>query len=99
MNFEEIKRKYPKAWEKFEAFASYECYDWVGGGIEDLSGWLFKFFDDQGIHIEIYIIYGGGNRQFGWAIDELNKENGLRYKIRTKAWEAAFPKAFEILED
>ena len=100
--FDEIKKKFPKAWQMF--------YDWLlyDAGIdstmilcdpETVSGWQYKFFDEQGIIIEIeYHIFG---EVFGYYIIGTwrklwTKEN---FNTRQEAEQAAFTKAFGILED
>ena len=68
---------------------------------ESLSGWLFKFFDDQGIYIAIECISFGGRI---WET-RITSSHGLLYKSeillksRQEAKQIAFTKAFEILEN
>ena len=61
---------------------------------------LYDFFDEQKIIITTYFIWGGG---FRYAINDGGANDGGYYsewiKSRTEAEEAAFTKAFEILEE
>ena len=64
--FEEIKKKYPKAWRVFIEWCSdidfYDRWDWDNDNDGEITlteefefinliGWLFKFFDERGIII------------------------------------------------
>ena len=112
--FEEIKKKYPKAWDMFEQF----MYCHLGEEhilrtnentikefikvinsklpLEILSGWLFRFFDEQGIYIEIYSI--PNPREYMYMINRNWDRDMPNLKTRQEAEQAAFTKAFEILE-
>ena len=109
--FDEIKKKYPKAWKKY--------VDWHSGKssmipylneevnseekfienmfFEYLSGWLFRFFDEEGIHISIH--YSGVEYYYQYWMDgNLLETSDDTFKSRDEAEKAAFEKAFEILE-
>jgi hypothetical protein len=126
INWNEIKEKYPKGYEKFK----YSCYPtdlkdsefWIDNdrddnpiiyydGKEERSyiqlplylyyGLLEKFFDDNGIIIDIYYKF---NFHFSYTIYYKNSmvfksyfEDKTTYK-RNEAKPAAIFKAFEILE-
>ena len=117
MNFEKIKKKYPKAWEMFFVFIATESerdyqlqkygdLELERGGIstvpESLSGWLYKFFDEQGIVVQLYF-----HNYHGWSalVGNMKKEiikhrwTSMYEKTRQEAEQAAFTKAFEILEN
>ena len=116
MMFEKIKKNCPKAWDKFVKYAEKNLkwefsvdYDGTFGfeneDIEFLIGHLFRFFDEQGIHVVIEYVcrpLSGGtcyrhelhnSRTVGW------RDTSGWYKSRPEAWSAAFTKAFEILEE
>lgn len=117
MNFEQIKKKYPKAWEKFKDFNLHKrtgCFDknvedyiksWK---FESLSGWLFRFFDEQNIVILIDAMsskrfeghYIWGYKIFRYWSDKspAHDSHAEILQIREEAEQAAFTKAFEILE-
>ena len=115
MNHEEIKKKYPKTWEKFEDFAienpelEADVFGYSDDYVDDinrlslitLSGYLFGFFDKQGIYINFVCERNTPDDylySFKWFIRgyAVSKEE---YDNRPKAWEAAFIKAFSIIEE
>ncbi len=116
--FDKIKKKYPKAWEKFEKFVEVDMrgYGEIGDRIWHkldkmdigiLSGWLFRFFDEQGIQVFITPNYDpdenmGDFIQGGVAyyiLADKKEQQKLPFNSRTEAEESAFTKAFEILEE
>lgn len=78
MNFEEIKEKYPKAWQKFEDFTiedpdiEADIYGYSDNFVDDiiqlslttLSGYLFKFFDGQRIRPHVFTSPNGTFRPY-----------------------------------
>jgi hypothetical protein len=108
MNFDETKKKYPKAWEKFVAY-SFDGSDnryWIltdemKGNVSflELIGYLFKFFDEQKLIVMVTL-----SGRWYWRICSLEiptvwsnlKTPGL--DNRQEAEQAAFTKAFKILE-
>ena len=119
MNFEQIKERYPKAWEKFENFAIVDpeleadsvgySDDYVDDinrlSLTTLSGYLFRFFDEQGIYIvidwcnfEYRITVYFPKFDIVYPCNEENIEEYQWFKTRQEAEQAAFTKAFEILE-
>ncbi len=106
--FEEIKKKYPKAWEKWQNYTKDHCLavriDYTefyvsGEDFLDIIGWLFKFFDEQGIHIAI----DWNNFKYSYTLyvphHDIVSDDSSWYESRIEAWEAAFTKAFGILEE
>ena len=93
--FEEIKKKYPKAWDKFKDYYR-RTYAPEEVQFEALIGHLFTFFDEQGIYItiEYYVNLYTNERWRYWISERI----GSVFESRTEAWTAAFTKAFEILE-
>ena len=100
MMFDKIRQDNPKAWNKF--------YYWLlnDAGIdstmilcdpETVSGWLYKFFDEQGIYIEIFS--APNPRCFFTQINRHPPMVIPKYNTRQEAEQAAFTKAFEILEE
>ena len=100
--FEQIKKDCPKGWRQFEIFWHMNNADMMTGQpFPSFVGWCLLFFDSVGIHIEIYLIYGGKKISFGYLIDQYRgcgKYNHKQFKSRPDAWKAAIPKAFEIYE-
>ena len=95
--FDEIKKKYPKSWEKWNEYMSRYTTMWEINLLENLSGSLFRFFDKQEIYIEIIITTN--SKKFFY---EINRKANLPYEkfnSRTEAEESAFTKAFGILEE
>ena len=104
INWQEIKEKYPNAFKLFVDFMGYtkQKYfngwnDWVKFNLElrcycDLE----KFFDDNGIYIEIYI---NPIDKKTWNVS-IDKYDIFLISIRSRqeAKEQAIIKGFEILE-
>ena len=105
MNWKIIKEKYPKA-HKY-------LFDHCKVAIDiDKSRFLYDFFDEQGIYIEIELCYLKDktiwfeydiNSPF-WddsicAMNEPDYEEPYKTKTRTEAEEQAFLRAFKILEE
>ena len=96
MNWENIKKKQPKAIELLDG--------WILTNHPDVSFskifyYLSYFFDEQGIYIE-------GTVDAGYfSFDIVDKNNSylsvqkVKRQTRTEAEEPAFEKAFEILEN
>ncbi|KKK78428.1 hypothetical protein LCGC14_2843650 [marine sediment metagenome] len=118
MNLEEIKKKYPKAWEKFENFAivdpelEADSFGYSDDYVDDinrlslttLSGYLYRFFDEQGIRPHVLTLPNGTFRPYlfkqsgkVWLVLEL-EEYEYGFQTRQQAEQATFTKAFEILE-
>jgi len=110
MNWKEINKKYPKSFNLFfkwfkgdpkatmtkKEFLEMDDIIMYGGDIRD----LYDFFDEQ----EIYIFPLKGEYHtkvlgFGYEIQHKTRDRQHGYKSRKKAEEAAFLKAFEILEE
>ena len=100
MNWEEIRKKNPKAVNKMENWLNETKHHFVKKGQERL---LYDFFDENDIFVEIsidkvdgwfYDIFGCYNDGNTFTIAENSK-----YLTRPKAETAAFEKAFEILEN
>lgn len=62
---------------------------------------FYDFFDEQGIFIELMPPYSfdEGMNNYEWQIHPMGEVSPTCYKSRTEAEEAAFNKAFEILEN
>jgi len=95
-NWRQIENKYQKAyalWMQFDSPEAKICVTYRD---------LYDFFDEQKLWITVYITCS--NSGFMWeivkktGIDEFSPEN-IIYNPRSKAEEAAFIKAFEILEE
>jgi|GEM_PF-5010737 len=136
MNWNNIKEKYPKAWNKLIEFHNQKRDDnimwidhpdtWIMSGLH-INGWelrhLYDFFDENDIYISAYKEdIGSDEWEFAYDIQYLPKEyenakrrcshfetilsfkvHGATYigawRNRDEAEEAAFTKAFEILEE
>ena len=91
-----------KAREQFENWITdktpyFSRYNEIIADQESLSGWLFRFFDEQGIVIEIW--YGDGHKGKVYWYGDIDATTVInRANSRTEAEQAAFEKAFEILE-
>ena len=102
MNWTLIKEKYPKAEELADNWGDTHTIDW-----RQSDRWLYDFFDEQGIYINIsreYLWEGeydtNPRREWQGFIEyEPSSEATDFYNTRTEAEEQAFIKAFEILED
>ena len=108
--FEQIKKNSPKAWEKFKDYYR-RTYAPEEVQFEALIGHLFTFLDDQGIYINTLLsngvfykceIYKLSERIHKGSRDEIDVITyGWQSQFsqsRPEAWEAAIPKAFEILQ-
>jgi hypothetical protein len=99
MNWELVREKYPKAWQKLRD------WDFKRPAINHPRR-LYDFFDEQGIYINISRYFQPLGSYIEWVaiidteddfrVAYLNKRGG--YPTRTEAEEKAFEKAFEILE-
>ena len=98
MNWNEIKEKYPKAYEKYAMWHNYKNPNRIIKKRECDDRDLYDFFDEQGLCITVrpwnlrldkwlYTI---------WNIDE--DTTLIAHPTRTEAEEKAFVKSFEILE-
>jgi len=120
--FEEIKKKYPKAWEKFlkcyysEFLVQFPNADlnrmWKIDPTKNLKsqiGHLFTFFDEQRIYIVLQDFFLTEERKtiIKWTVGHYDKDGhtltdqelyNKQFESRPEAWQAAFTKAFEILE-
>lgn len=95
MNWNKIKEKCPKGYEKY---ALWQNYQKIAPQKTFFIRDLYDFFDEQGIYIEIrFNIFRQG---FGfYIIGKWKPVLFSNYNTRTEAEEKAFEKAFEILED
>ena len=113
MDFGEIKKKYPKAWERFEDFAiespelEADVFGYSDDYVDDinrlnlitLSGYLFGFFDKQNLVIMVTL-----SGRWYWRVCSLEIPtvwSNLKtpgLNSRKETEAAAFTKAFEILE-
>ena len=108
MNFKQISKKYPKAWDRFKEKETFN-WDFSDYSIEDMCAWiganyhlrdLYDFFDSEGIVIEIAFDYD--NNTFYSSIEKANGVSlftSVDCTTRSEAEEAGFIKAFEILEN
>ena len=97
MNWKEINEKWPKAYSlfmsaRFDRLIAYRKFEVPN----DYIGDLYDFFDEQGIIIEI-MWYHKDFRMNVWYNKEVKFAGHLN--SRQEAEEAAFLKAFEILEE
>jgi len=108
MNFEEIKKKYPEAWDKFHIWLwesmglppDEKLPDLINDRFESLSGWLFNFFDEQGIVIVLDLDEKNQYKTWLFEISDNGHWEHIEYGFQTRpeAKQASFTKAFEILE-
>lgn len=117
MNWDKIKESYPKGWEVFKKFCYIETdvfYD-VNDEIiniydseidfENVSGWLYKFFDENKICVFVrpvnilkskdFIAIVFANQVMPYGKQSLHRNS---FTTRSEAEKAAFKKAFEVLE-
>jgi len=109
--FEQIKKDCPGALEMFvnwitqnAALIPYLNQEQfiINVSVEFLIGWLFRFFDEQGIYIDINFI--DPKNKWDCTIWLYSEHGGMvaeecgSSKSRIKAWQAAIPKAFEIYQ-
>lgn len=101
MDWEKISEKYPKAHSQLEEYSQ------GADGVCRLFHWrdLYDFFDEHEIYIDITpdrpIDIDGhicGDNYF-WILLNWYYEDDIRYGSRTEAEQAAFTKAFELLEE
>lgn len=113
MDYKEIKEKYPKAWAAFVNWGFTKSFfsDLLFGDINKFEETimsnskpnreLYDFFD--GSRLFVVPTLGSEVFDFGFSIMNGNREyiycNYAFYNTREKAEEAAFIKAFEILEE
>ncbi len=106
MNWESVRRKYPKAFDKYSEWLEdpteiteygFLVYIEMNDKHTIVNGrYLFDFFDEQGIYITIKYRYGiPVEKSFIWYIESWYDT----HTTRTEAEEQAFEKAFEILEN
>ncbi|MCP4394578.1 MAG: hypothetical protein GY804_09975 [Alphaproteobacteria bacterium] len=101
MNWDKIKEKCPKAfdkWIKQSGFILLKSLKDIEDAYDDRQ--LYDFFDEQGIYITVSI--SGGCSKHRVEGEHLEQEDIIQTswvtKPRTEAEEKAFIKAFEILE-
>ena len=106
--FNKIKKNSPKAWAKFIKYNERErpyckpnSEEYVlSFGLASLIGHLELFFDEQGITITIETAPLVVDNPFQGKIFYPNNILWCEpTKSRTEAWQAAIPKAFEILKE
>lgn len=93
MNWKKIKKDYPKSYSELEGIG-------ISGSVWDRS--LYDFFDEN--EMIIIIDYDFHDGVFLWKFDitygcGTMYESAAQYTDRNKAEQAAFEKAFEILEN
>ena len=96
MNWEEIRKKNPKAIDKMENWLNETKHHFVKKGQERL---LYDFFDENEIYISISV--DDSVKQAIWFLGFIGKEidcNLEDVKTRSEAEIVIFTKAFEILE-
>lgn len=100
MNWKEIKKEYPKAfdlWENYSWWFQYwdeQAHHIEGIGVEHNDNrCLYDFFDEQ--KIRVYVTWTI-NKWFVWIGSDHQMITG--YDTRKEAEVVAFGKAFEILE-
>lgn len=96
MDWNLIKKKYPKAWEKFTDTDYYGLHRHPGA-----PRILYDFFDGEEIYIEILKIFDGKctvKTGFYFYIDDYTRDEYCA-DTRTEAEEQAFLQCFEILEN
>ena len=102
--FDEIKKKYPKAWEKFVKWYHNNCpysevIDYLMGSndIKSLIGWLLLFFKEQEVYIDIHWnIHCQLMCGTHWEIKVFTKTDFSIGTYTEIGW--AIARAFEILE-
>ena len=104
MNWQETKEKYPKAWMKADNYFGCSRMGDIYGDRHPNVRDLYDFFDEQGIWIMITppASLDEGVNYFDCTISYLDGfwgNDGREYKTRLEAEQAAFNKAFEILEN
>ena len=99
MNWKEINNKYPKASNKWNDWSKNYPLQYVCSSDNELRI-LYDFFDEQGIYIfplrGYYHFKGLG---LGYEIQENRRHRQHGFKTRKETEQAAFEKAFEILEN
>ena len=108
--FEQIKKDCPDAWEKFNLFyysinTNRLTTKYINSiEIHTIIGDLLLFFDEQGIRIIIEDTIIRHNFKYKINVYDDQKQFNYQefditdYPSRLEAWQAAFTKAFEILE-
>lgn len=109
MNWKDIQKKYPNAWDKLIDWANLTWAEWKESYLDSVSRqtirWLYDFFDEQGIRCFIYYTENTGK----WK-PELRIKQSDTWKMkhigiiktensRSEAEKQVFLKAFEILEE
>lgn len=106
MNWENIQKEYPEAYELFIKSDQYKTHD-IYGFIETRIRDLFDFFDENGTIVEVstskyldenkldlilfdYVVYHDKRNEY---------ECESEFETRSEAEKAAFTKAFKILND
>ena len=107
MNWENIKTKYPKAFDKYSEWLEDPTEITEYGFLVYIEmndkhtivndRYLYDFFDEQGINISIGAFLGFDYRIYQKA--NTLASNKITFDTRTLAEEKAFEKAFEILEN
>ena len=114
MNWKEIEKKHSKAWELLDSWKyeglDIDCMQWVDkhGCSEDTFNIrdLYDFFDEQGIYVSVLKIVNKAGfwftiRQIPESVYDIHSgyDLSLYFNLRKEAEQAAFLKAFEILEE
>ena len=110
MNWQEIKDKYPKAWEAFEGSVGRIYFSAFGkpysvlmeGSPEDyLNPRLYYFFDSKGMYISVHLDTIKKECKWCWVLRDGATYGDVTaayfFGSRTEAESAAFTKAFEVL--
>ena len=109
MNWIEIEKKYPKAWMLLKEWFGYKKDITVSMELSRIfmpERKLYDFFDEHGIYIGLETVGDGGftwniGDKTGTLVENFNDKEGAFFNLelcRKEAEEAAFLKAFEILE-
>jgi len=108
--FEQIKKDSPDAFKVWNNYISQYDQLWDLKPLESVIGWLFTFFDKQGIYIvlnDFFKVKPNMESDLKWTIGHYDKDGctltdiesfNKQFESRSEAWQAAIPKAFEILQ-
>jgi len=97
MSWQEINKKYPKAWNIYMNWFSEQNY---GENLDfAFNRDLYDFFDEQGIYINTEVAVETLHCNWFYNISGIKIYSEGGYKARKEAEEMAFTKAFEILEN
>ena len=114
MNWKQIKKKYPKAWDLLrKSHSTIEVWGHIDHpDVWDMDGLdmapyelrhLYDFFDEQGIYLYVFITENpdNGNRYWDWQVfidGECFGSSEVEEPTRKEAETAMYNEAFKILE-